>query len=688
MTSVPGLTKRLLVGRPMRSDRIAHTLLPKWLALPVFASDALSSVAYATQEILRVLAVGGLALLYLTPWVALGVVVLLAVVAVSYQQVVHAYPDGGGSYEVASRNLGPLAGLIVAGALMVDYTLTVAVSVAAGIDNVISAAPSLNPHRVPIALATTAVLASVNLRGVKESGKAFAIPTYAFIVGIIGTIVVGGVRYAAGDAPVAESAHYGVAAHSSGLAGLALLFVALRAFSSGCTALTGIEAVSNGVPAFRRPSSRNASITLGLIGLIAIVMFSGITLLAIVAHVHYTDDTCDLIGYVGDCANTPQRTVIAQLAAAVFGSGSIPFYFIQGATALILVLAANTAFNGFPQLGALLAKRRYLPRQLHTRGDRLAFSNGIIALALAAAGLLFAYKASVDALIHLYVLGVFTAFTLSQFGMVRHWQRVLATERDPVARRRARRSQLINTFGGGLTGVVLIIVLLTKFTEGAYLVVIAVPVFVLGMSGIRSHYARLAVGLRPHRADMVMPSRVHAVVLVSTLHLPAVRALTYARATRPDTITALTVNIDEDDARRLQNDWARWGISVPLTLVDSPYREITRPVLDFIRRRRRDSPRDLIAVYIPEYVVGRWWEQVLHNHSALRLKLRLLFEPGVMVTSVPWQLPSAAVRRERLGRANRRSARVPASHPVPAGTGRPIAPPARRRRPGTPTRTS
>ncbi|GAA3290751.1 APC family permease [Dactylosporangium vinaceum] len=653
---MPGLTKRLLLGRPVRSDRLGHTLLPKWLALPIFASDALSSVAYATQEILRVLAVGGLALLYLTPWVALAVVVLLAVVVVSYQQVVHAYPDGGGSYEVATRNLGPVAGLVAAGALMVDYTLTVAVSVASGIDNVISAAPSLNPYRVPIAMVTVLVLASVNLRGVKESGKAFALPTYAFIIGIVGVVGVGALRFMTGHPPVAESANFAIAPHSGGLAGLALVFVALRAFSSGCTALTGIEAVSNGVPAFRRPASRNASITLGLIGLIAIVMFGGITLLAIGARVHYADNTCDLVGFAGNCAATPQRTVIAQLAAAVFGAGSIPFYFIQAATALILVLAANTAFNGFPQLGALLAQRRYLPRQLHTRGDRLAFSNGILALALAAAGLLLAYKASVDALIHLYVLGVFTAFTLSQLGMVRHWQRTLTNERDPLARRRTRRSQTINAVGGALTAVVLVIVLITKFAEGAYLVVIAVPVFVLLMSAIRRHYDRVGQELQPQRTDMILPARVHALVLVGRLHRPAVRALTYARATRPDTITAITVNIDDEDTRRLQQDWSQWQISVPLTLIDSPYREITRPVLHHIRDLRTAAPRDIVAVYIPEYVVGRWWEQLLHNQSALRLKLRLLFEPGVMVISVPWQLASADIRSERLGRAGREQA--------------------------------
>jgi hypothetical protein len=435
--------------------------------------------------------------------------------------------------------------------------------------------------------------------------------------------------------------------------------------------LTGIEAVSNGVPAFRRPSSHNASVTLGLIGLIAITMFGGITLLALGSHVHYADTTCDLVGFAGDCAATPQRTVIAQLASAVFGDGSIAFYFIQAATALILVLAANTAFNGFPVLGALLARRRYLPRQLHTRGDRLAFSNGILALALAAAGLLFVYKASVDALIHLYVLGVFTAFTLSQFGMVRHWQRALATERDPATRSRARRSQIINTFGGALTGVVLVIVLITKFTEGGYLVVIAVPIFVVAMSGIRRHYDRISRDLRPQRADMVLPARVHAVILVSRLHLPAVRALTYARATRPDTITAITVHIDDEDTRQLQEDWERLEVRVPLTVVDSPYREITRPILHFIRDLRSSRPNDITAVYIPEYVVGRWWEQILHNQSALRLKLRLLFEPGIMVISVPWQLASADARVQRLSRAARRhrAARPLVADPVVAGPG-------------------
>jgi amino acid transporter len=651
--STATLVKRLIVGHPFRSERMAHTLLPKWLALPVFASDALSSVAYATQEILRVLTIGGLAFLYLTPWVGLGVAVLLAVVVLSYRQVVHAYPDGGGSYEVASRNLGTLPGLVVAGALMVDYTLTVAVSIASGVDNIISAVPSLNPYRLLMAVVMVVVLAAVNLRGIKESGKAFAFPTYAFIVAVLATVLVGGIEVLAGHAPVASSAHYVPRSHAGSLALLALVFLAMRAFSSGCTALTGIEAVSNGVPAFRRPQSRNAAVTLSLIGVLAIAMFGGITALASVAGVHYLDNPCDLIGYA-NCRGAAQPTVIAQLGAAVWGGGGIPFYVLQAATALILILAANTAFNGFPVLGAILAQRRFLPRQLHTRGDRLAFSNGIVLLGLFAALLLIVYDASLDALIHLYVLGVFTAFTLAQAGMLRHWNRELRVERDPARRRRIQRSRLINAVGTVATGVVLAIVLVTKFTQGAYLVVIAVPVLVLMMYGIRRHYDRVSDEVRPTARDLLLPSRVHAVVLVSTLHLPAVRAIAYARATRPDSITAVTVNIDDQATRDLQREWETWNLPVPLTVLDSPYREITKPVLGYIRELRRAGPRDIVAVYLPEYVVGRWWEQLLHNQSALRLKIALLFEPGVMVISVPWQLRSSEARARRLASARRR----------------------------------
>ncbi|GHJ44182.1 amino acid transporter [Catellatospora sp. TT07R-123] len=641
--------KRILLGRPFRTDRLGETLLSKRLALPIFASDPLSSVAYATQEILLVLTLGGLAYLYLAPWIGLAVVVLLTVVVISYRQVVRAYPSGGGSYEVASRNLGPGVGLVVAAALLVDYIMTVAVSVAAGVDNIISAAPALNAWRVPINLAFVALLAAMNLRGVRESGKTFAVPTYLFIVGVLAMITVGLGRTLFGHAPVAESAGWAVEPKHVGLAGLGLTVLALRAFSSGCTALTGVEAISNGVPAFKPPKSTNAARTMAWMGGLSVVMFAGITALALVAQVHIAEDTCDLVGFPGDCATDPQRTVIAQLAAAVFGgTHSAGFYYIQAVTAAILILAANTAFNGFPLLGSILAQDRYLPRQLHTRGDRLAFSNGIIALAAIAAALIAAFDGSVTRLIQLYILGVFTAFTLSQFGMVRHWNRLLTTERDPVARRRVHHSRFVNALGGVLTGVVLVVVLATKFTHGAYLVVIAIPLLWLMMRGIHRHYDTVRAELVAEPGDRTLPSRVHAVVLVSTVHKPTLRALTFARVSRPDSLTAVTVHVDEADTRALQRQWAEYDIAVPLTVIESPYREITRPVVEYVKNLRRTGPRDIVAVYIPEYVVGRWWEHLLHNQSALRLKARLLFEPGVMVINVPWQLHSSAAVVDRI----------------------------------------
>ncbi|MCP2323049.1 amino acid transporter [Hamadaea flava] len=651
--------KRLVVGRPLRSDRLGEQLLSKRIALPVFASDPLSSVAYATQEILLVLTLGGLAYLYLAPWVGLGVIVLLAVVVLSYRQVVRAYPSGGGSYEVASSNLGPSAGLVVAAALLVDYVMTVAVSVAAGVDNIISAFPDLNPWRVPVNLAFVAVLMALNLRGVKESGRIFAVPTYMFVAGVLVMIVTGAVRVAFGDAPVAESAAFGVVPEPghTGLSGLALLFLALRAFSSGCTALTGAEAISNGVPAFKPPKGDNAARTMAAMGLLSIVMFGGITALAMISKVHYVENTCDLVGYPGNCATAAQRTVIAQLASAIFGgSGSIGFYYIQAATALILILAANTAFNGFPLLGSILAEHRYLPRQLHTRGDRLAYSNGIILLAVVAGALIYAYEGSVTSLIQLYILGVFTSFTLSQTGMVRHWNKLLRVERDPGQRRRMHRSKAINAVGACFTGLVLIIVTVTKFTHGAYLVVIAIPVLFAMMRAIRRHYDRVATELTPEPGGMLLPPRIHAVVLVSRLHRPTIRALGFARATRPDTLTALTVAITPDEVRQLQAEWEAHDIPVPLTIVDSPYRDITGSVLTFVARLHAEHPQDLISIYIPEYVVDRWWEHLLHNQSALRLKARLLYKRGVMVTSVPWQLDSTGAPTA-----------IPAELPTPAG---------------------
>ena len=646
MRGANDVLKRVVLGRALRSDRQHEQELPKYLALPIFASDPLSSVTYATQELLVVLTLGGVAYLYLTPYLAACVVALLTVVVLSYRQLVRAYPSGGGDYEVASVNLGRRSGGVVASALLVDYVLTVAVSVSAGVDNVISAARGLADHRVALALLFVGFLTAMNLRGVKESGKAFAVPTYGFILGVTVMIGYGLVQVVSGDAPRAESAGYTVLAdpgHDQ-LAGLAFVFLALRAFASGCTALTGVEAIANGVPAFRKPKSKNAATTLALMGGIAMSMFVGITALAILTDVRYSEHPARQ--FVGFGEDEVQRSVIAQVAAAVFGDGTAGFFYVQVMAAGILILAANTAFNGFPLLGSILAQDRFLPRQLHTRGDRLVYSNGILLLAVFAGLLIVAFDASVTRLIQLYIIGVFTSFTFGQAGMVKHWNRQLRSGAVTAERRASvLRSRAINALGASLTGLVLVIVTITKFTHGAYLVLIAMPVLYVLMRGIHRHYESVAVELEPDDEIVPLPSRNHAIVLVSKVHNPTLRALAYARATRPHDLTALTVSVDPAEARQLQQEWDRRDLPVPLTILDSPYREITRPVLDYVRDIRRQSPRDVVTVFIPEYVVGHWWEQLLHNQSALRLKTRLLFQPGVMVTSVAYQLRSSERRK-------------------------------------------
>jgi amino acid transporter len=642
------LVKRLLLGRPFRSDRLSETLLPKRIALPVFASDAMSSVAYAPGEILATLSTAGLATYALSPWIGVAVVVVLLTVVASYRQNVHAYPSGGGDYEVATTNLGGKYGLVVASALLVDYVLTVAVSVASGIQNIASALPFLQGKEVITSVAVVALLTAMNLRGLRESGIAFAIPTYAFMVAILGMVAYGLFRiFVLGDHIQTASAHFTLTGSQS-FVGIAFVFLLLRSFSSGCAALTGVEAISNGVPAFQKPKSKNAATTLLLLGVLAVAMMMGTLALAQLTGLKYVDHLSQLagapIGYV-------QKTVMAQLAEAVFAGFPIGFYIVTAVTALILVLAANTAFNGFPVLGSILAQDRYLPRQLHTRGDRLAFSNGILFLAVFAIVLLVAFKADPSALIHLYIVGVFVSFTLSQIGMVLHWTRHLKTQRDKAVRRRMMRSRVINAFGFLMTGSVLVVVLITKFGEGAWIAIAAMVVIYVLMLGIRRHYDSVARELASEEERPVLPSRNHAVVLLSKLHQPSVRALAYARATRPDTLNAVTVNVDDADTRALQQEWEKRDIPIPLVVVDSPYREITQPILQYVKGIRRDSPRDVVTVFIPEYVVGHWWENLLHNQSALRLKGRLLFEPGIMVTSVPWQLHSS--ERANLARRDR-----------------------------------
>ncbi len=642
-----GSAKRLLFGRALRSDRLGETLLPKRIALPVFASDALSSVAYAPDEIFLTLSLGGMAA-YAFSWpIALFVVVVMLTVVASYRQNVRAYPSGGGDYEVATVNLGRTAGMVVASALLVDYVLTVAVSISSGVQNAAAAIPYLRGNEAPTAVILVVILTAINLRGVRESGTTFAVPTYAFMIGVLGMAAFGLYQHLRGSLPQAASAPYQIepsAMFANGFTGVAAAFLVLRAFSSGCAALTGVEAISNGVPAFRKPKSKNAATTLLLMGTLAVTMLMSIVVLGNAMHLHYAEDPATQLTLNGAPVGSSyvQETVIGQLSAGIFASFPIGFYWVTAATGIILVLAANTAFNGFPVLGSVLARDGFLPRQLHTRGDRLAYSNGILALAAVALVLIVAFDAQVTRLIQLYIVGVFVSFTLSQTGMVRHWTRLLRTETDPRTRARMMRSRIINGFGLVMTGCVLVVVLITKFLNGAWIAILAMVAIFFVMRGIRRHYDRVSVELAPDDDEVVaLPSRIHAIVLVSKIHRPTLRALAFARATRPSSLEALTVSVDEHDTDDLAAEWTRRAIPVPLKVLDSPYREVTRPILDYVRGLRRASPRDLVIVYIPEYIVGRWWEQLLHNQSALRLKGRLLFTPGVMVTSVPWQLESS-----------------------------------------------
>lgn len=658
--------KRLVIGRKLASSQSGEQLLPKRVALPVFASDALSSTAYAPDEILLTLSLAGMAGFAFSWPIGLAVAVVMGVVVLSYRQNVRAYPSGGGDYEVAKVNIGPTAGVSVAAALLVDYTLTVAVSVSSGVQNAKAMLPFIEGHEVAVAIGVIVVLMLVNLRGVRESGAIFAIPTYAFIVAIAGLVVWGLTRiYLLGEevlSPTADWQVVGVDPYTN-LEGLAMVALLARSFSSGSAALTGVEAISNGVPSFRAPKSRNAATTLALLGAIAITMLMGILLLANKVKVHLIDERGGSHYLLPDGSVRYQEgtTVIGQLATAVFYDNfRVGFYVVMACTMLILVLAANTAFNGFPMLGSILARDGFLPRQLHSRGDRLAYSNGIVTLAVAAMALVFAFDASVTALIQLYVVGVFVSFTVGQFGMVKHWTRLLGSERDPVVRQQMRRSRVINGIGLVMTGVVLVIVLVSKFLHGAYLAVIAMGVLILVMRWIRRHYDSVAQELRiTDDSERTMPSRVRAVVLVSRVDKPTVRAVMYARATRPNSIEAVHVAVDDDASKDTFDAWESEDFGVPLRVIASPYREVTTPFIAHIKAMRTDNPRDVVIVYIPEYVVGHWWEGLLHNQTALLIRIRLQFISGVMVTSVPYRLQSSTTAAERLGRDHPSSWRRP-----------------------------
>jgi amino acid transporter len=586
----------------------------------------LSSVAYATEEIVLVMATGGAAYLVLSKWVAAVIVILLIVVIASYRQTCYAYPTGGGAFAVSLDNFGENAALTAAAALLVDYVMTVAVSVVAGVVGITSAVPSLHRHAVALSVGFTLVLVLANLRGVREAGRAFAIPTYLFVSLTFLMFIVGAVKGLNGSLSDAATAHQDVQ-RTAHVGGLFTLLLVLRAFASGCTALTGVEAISNGVPSFRKPKARNAANTLAIMGLLSIGMFVGITVLAL-----------DLKAHAQPSGNP---SVISQIAAVVFGAHAFAFYLYQAATAGILILAANTAFNGFPLLSSILAEHRFLPRLLHSRGDKLVFSNGIVLLGAFAIALIVGFDANIDKLIQLYIIGVFTSFTLSQAGMVRYWGRTIQAS-PPGKRPRMRVSRLINLVGAASTAVVLVIVLYTKVVHGAWIAILAMAAIFTMMKTIRGHYRSVAAELDvADIARSALPSRNHAIILVSQLNLPVIRAISYAKATRPSSLEALTVQVDINEGERLRKQWAAQDIDIPLVIVESPYREIGRPLIDYIRELHNRSPRDVVTVFIPEFVVDSWWAHLLHNQTALLLKGRLLFEPGVMVTSVPWQLRSS-----------------------------------------------
>ncbi|HKX04835.1 MAG TPA: APC family permease [Methylomirabilota bacterium] len=603
------ILKRLIVGAPMPLAQARHERLSKTVALAVFSSDAMSSVAYATEEILLILVLAGTAAAHLTVPIALAIAGLLVVVSVSYQQTIHAYPSGGGSYIVARANLGPTAGLVAAGALLIDYVLTVSVSVAAGVAALTSAVPWLLTHRVLLGVVFTAAIAYANLRGVRESGRVFAVPTYLFIVTFSTLVGTGLFRWLTGTLPAAAAASETVAATQT-----LTWFLVLRAFASGCTALTGVEAISNGVPAFKHPEARNAAITMGWMAAVLGTLFIGVSVLASALGITPLAD----------------ETVVSQVARRLFGDGF--FYFlIQGSTTLILVLAANTSFADFPRLNSLLARDRYAPRQFRTLGDRLVFSNGILILAGLAAALIVGFGGDTHALIPLYAVGVFISFTLSQAGMVRHWLT------DGGAGWRWRLG--VNGVGALVTGAVTVVIAVTKFTHGAWIVVLLIPLLVLGFRAIYRHYDTVAHELSLEHLVEEPPVNNTVLVLVGDLHMGVVKALRYAQSLSPSP-KAVYVELDPSVTARLEERWSKGGCGVPLVVLASPYRSMLRPLLDYIGRIRERDTNSVVTIVIPEFVPRQWWQHLLHNQTALLVKGALLFRRGVVVVDVPFHLHS------------------------------------------------
>jgi amino acid transporter len=628
--------KRLFLGKKLSNKNLEGQLLPKTIALPIFSSDPLSSVAYGPQELLMILTLGGISFLAFAPWIASMVVILLTVIVLSYRKVIKAYPSGGGDYEVAQKNLGEKSALTVASALLLDYVMTVAVSISSGTDNIISAFPELDPYRVEIAVGFVLFLLAINLRGVRESGFAFAVPTYLFLATVVILIFTGIYKLLAGLPVVAPSANYELIPESALVATpFLVVMLLLRSFASGSAALTGIEAIANGVPAFRQPKVKNAQITMTWMGASAVFMFVGIITFGLISGVQYMEDP-DLQGHP---LNSPQLSVMAQLGIAIFGNGSILFYILQAATAAILLLAANTAFNGFPLLTSVLAKDGYAPKALLTRGDRLVYSNGMLSLTLAALAMILVFQASVTALIQLYVLGVFTSFTLGQLGMLKHWKRGL--KKGTISKKEARSGLAINGFGASLTAAVLVIVSVTKFTHGAWMVFIIMPFLWVVMWATGRYYKAVNREIALDQDTKFGSKGDYAVVLMDKLNKPQLKALDYALSSRHTRLDVLHVAADPAHSKKFEREWKKFGLEVPLKIIESPYREFGAPLVEYLEAHRQEFGSERISVYMPKLVVGHWWEHVLHNHRANRIRKQLMYVRGVMVTLVPWRLESA-----------------------------------------------
>jgi amino acid transporter len=629
--------RTLFLGEPMASARLAQERLSKVMAMAVLSSDPLSSVAYATEQTLAVLLMAGVGALSFSLPIAAVIVALLVIVGASYRQTIRAYPSGGGSYNVAKENLGTVPGLIAAAALITDYILTVSVSVAAGVAAVTSAFPELTKFTVLVGLLIIATMAVVNLRGVREAGTVFAAPTYLFIAGMSALIIFGLFRALTQGTgtPYMHHSNYPAAMHFEALS----VLLVLKAFSSGCTALTGVEAISNGVPIFKPPEWRNARTTLTVMVIIACTMFGGTTILAHIFQV-YPDFNCGtgLPGLLGqaDCVTRlpAGQTLLSKLGHVAFASGPL-YYYLQGTTALILVLAANTSFNGFPRLLYLLARDKYAPNQFVSLGERLAFSNGIIVLGVLSGLLYWYFRGSTEALIPLYTIGVFLAFTLSQGGMVVHWWRLRLSPGEE--KRGWRKSIVMNFTGAVLTAIVLVIAAASKFIYGAWIVVILVPVMVLLFLAVHRHYTTATERARPETP--VTPGEVYPIAIVPINDLTQVHLQALALARRlTDHVVAVFISDDPAKIANIREKWKTWGGPVPLEVIESPYRSLVGPFLHYLDAVEAQNPESTIMVVLPELVYSRWWHQFLHNQTALRLKAALLFRPGTVVINVPYHL--------------------------------------------------